>query len=128
MGRVYTRPAIFVITGCISPILIMLMLGSLVFFLIDVLYAGEYSSRLIYTFFFYVFGAVLIARIAIRESYSYASIYMIGLGGACFFAMITFVEYPDRPDESTRANYQHRVDGHRRSWSANKPHLGLHAL
>ena len=47
----------------ISPALVMLMVGSLTFFLITVLYQGAYPDRLLYTFFFFVFGAVLIARI-----------------------------------------------------------------
>jgi hypothetical protein len=50
----------------ISPILIMLMVGSLVFFLVEVLYEGQYSGRLLYTMFFFVMGAVLVARIAIH--------------------------------------------------------------
>ena len=36
-----------------SPALVMLMVGSLVFFLVEVLYAGKYSDRLLYTFFFF---------------------------------------------------------------------------
>ena len=48
----------------ISPALIMVMVGSLVFFLVEVLYQGQYSGRLLYTLFFFVFGAVLIARIS----------------------------------------------------------------
>ena len=36
----------YVVTG-ISPVLIMLMVGSLVFFLVEVLYAGQYSGRLL---------------------------------------------------------------------------------
>lgn len=95
MGSIKTRPVIVIITACISPFLIMLMLGSLVFFLIDVLYAGDYSFRLLYTFTFYVFAAVLIARISIQQSQAYASIYLVALVGACFLAMMTFVKYPD---------------------------------
>ena len=95
MGRIRTRPVIFIITACINPILIMLMLGSLVYFLIDVLYAGDYSGRLLYTFTFYVIAAVFIARIAIEQGYTYASFYIVALGGACFVAMMTFVKYPD---------------------------------
>ncbi len=77
----------------LSPVLVMLMVGSLVFFLIEVLYGGKYSDRLLYTFFFFVIGAVLIARIAIQFGYARASLYGAGLGGACFVAMMAFVEY-----------------------------------
>ena len=40
----------------LSPVLVMLMVGSLVFFLVEVLYAGKYSGRLLYTLFFFVVG------------------------------------------------------------------------
>ena len=45
----------------ISPALIMGLVGSLVFFLINVLYVGEYVGRMQWILFFFVFGAVLIA-------------------------------------------------------------------
>ena len=125
MGKVYTRPAIVIITACISPMLIMLMLGSLVFFLIDVLYAGDYSGRLLYTFTFYIFGAVLVARIAIRESYSYAGIYIIGLGGACFVAMMTFVKYPDGAMKALGPIINSDVDG-THLLGREQAHMGLH--
>ena len=54
----------YVVTG-IGPVLVMLMVGSLVFFLVEVLYAGKYSDRLLYTFFFFVMGAVLVSSTAI---------------------------------------------------------------
>ena len=88
-------PITDVVSLLISPILIMLMVGSLVFFLIEVVYAGRYEGRLLYTFFFFVAGSVLIARIAIQQGHQRAMIYGLGLGGACFAAMIAFVEYPN---------------------------------
>ena len=45
----------YVVTA-LSPVLVMLMVGSLVFFLVEVLYAGKYSGRLLYTLFFFVAG------------------------------------------------------------------------
>ena len=39
----------------------MALVGSLVFFLIEVLYVGEYQARLNYAFALFVFAAVLIA-------------------------------------------------------------------
>ena len=42
------------VTIAISPVLIMAMVGSLTFFLIEVFYAGQYSSQLKWTFFFSV--------------------------------------------------------------------------
>jgi len=82
------------IVTALSPVLVMLMVGSLVFFLVEVLYAGRYSGRLLYTLFFFVVGAVLIARIAIEIDSGRASMYGLFLGGATFLALVRFVEYP----------------------------------
>jgi hypothetical protein len=78
----------------VSPALVMLMVGSLTFFLITVLYQGAYPDRLLYTFFFFVFGAVLIARISIQFGRARAWLYAAALGGACFLAMMAYVDYP----------------------------------
>jgi hypothetical protein len=83
------------IATVISPVLIMAMVGSLIYFLIEVLYGGDYSSNLRYTFTFFVFGAVLIARIAIEMGDAKASLYALALGGATFIAMLRFVSYPE---------------------------------
>src|ERR1051326_4538260 len=79
----------------ISPVLIMAMVGALIFFLIEVLYGGEYSGRLRWTFFFLVLGSVLIARIAMQFGDPRAGSYAALLGIAAFVAMLRFVEYPD---------------------------------
>ena len=81
-------------TVALAPAFIMAMVGSLVFFLIDVIYRGAYTERLHYTFFFFTFGAVLIARITIEQGRARAGLYAVGLAGACFVAMLAFVEYP----------------------------------
>ena len=78
----------------LSPVLVMLMVGSLVFFLVEVLYAGKYSGRLLYTLFFFVFGAVLVARIAIETDPSRATLYGILLGAVTYVALLAYVEYP----------------------------------
>src|SRR5437764_716541 len=83
----------YVITA-LSPALIMGLVGSLAFFLLEVGYQGQYSGRLAYTLFFFVFGAVLIARIAITIDASRAWFYGLALGGAVFLAMLKYVEYP----------------------------------
>ncbi len=86
-------PLIDIASVVIAPALVMLMVGSLVFFLIEVLQTGRFEGRLHYTFFFFVFGAVLIARVSIQFGFKRAAMYGIGLGGACFVAMMAFVEY-----------------------------------
>lgn len=83
-----------IVFTAVSPALIMLMVGSLVFFLITVLPTGEYKERLLYTTFFFVFGAVLVARIAIQFDAARASMYGLGLAIVTFLAMSAYVEYP----------------------------------
>src|SRR5947207_7418564 len=83
----------YVVTA-LSPVLIMLMVGSLVFFLVEVLYAGQYSGKLLYTLFFFVAGAVLVARIAIETDASRASMYGLILGIVTYIALLTYFEYP----------------------------------
>jgi hypothetical protein len=83
----------YVVTA-LSPVLIMLMVGSLVFFLVTVLPTGDYKERLLYTTFFFVFGAVLVARIAIQYDAARATVYGAGLALVTFLAMSAYVEYP----------------------------------
>jgi hypothetical protein len=83
----------YVVTA-IGPVLIMLMVGSLVFFLVEVLYAGKYSDRLLYTFFFFVMAAVLVARISIQYDAGRAAIYGIALAVVTYLALLAYVEYP----------------------------------
>lgn len=78
----------------LSPVLIMLMVGSLVFFLVEALYAGKYSGKLLYTLFFFVFGAVLVARISIQADAARASVYGLLLGVVTYIAILSYVEYP----------------------------------
>src|SRR5438128_2176669 len=83
----------YVVTG-IGPALVMLMVGSLVFFLVEVLYAGKYSDRLLYTFFFFVMAAVLVARISIQYDAGRATVYGIALAVVTYLALLSYVEYP----------------------------------
>ncbi len=78
----------------LAPAFIALMVGSLVFFLIEVIHPGPYAGRLHWTFFFFTVGAVLIARITIEQGRARAGVYAAGLAAACFVAMLQFVEYP----------------------------------
>ncbi len=83
----------YVVTA-IGPALIMLMVGSLVFFLVEVLYDGKYSGRLLYTLFFFVLAAVLVARISIQYDATRATIYGVALAVATYLALLAYVEYP----------------------------------
>jgi hypothetical protein len=83
----------YVVTA-LSPTLIMGLVGSLAFFLLDILYAGQWTDRLRWTLFFFVVGAVLIGRVSIQIDAQRAWIYRLILGGVAFLAMWRFVEYP----------------------------------
>lgn len=79
----------------ISPALIMGLVASLVFFLINVLYVGEYVERMQWILFFFVFGAVLIARMTmLDDTSSRAALYGVPLGFLTWLGMQMFVEYP----------------------------------
>src|SRR5437764_2411910 len=77
-----------------SPVLIMALVGSLIFFLLEVLYVGQYSGRMQWTLFFFVFGIVLIARISIEQGGGRALLYGVGMAFVVWLALQTFVEYP----------------------------------
>jgi hypothetical protein len=80
----------------ISPALIMGLVSSLVFFLLTVLYTGDFVERLEWILFFFVFGAVLIARISMRGDLAdRAALYGVPLGGLVWIGMGMFVEYPE---------------------------------
>src|SRR5579875_2959856 len=79
----------------LSPALIMGLVASLVFFLINVLYVGEYVERMRWILFFFVFGAVLIARMTmLDDTSSRAALYGVPLGVLTWLGMQMFVEYP----------------------------------
>jgi hypothetical protein len=77
----------------ISPALIMVLIGSLVFFLIESFYQGQYDGRVRWAFGWFVFAAVLIGRISIDEGREYASLYAIPLGLAMLAVLLRFVEF-----------------------------------
>lgn len=83
----------YVVTA-LSPVLVMLMVGSLAFFLVEVLYAGKYSDRLLYTLFFFVTAAVLVARISIQYDRTRAAVYGLALAVVTYLALLSYVEYP----------------------------------
>jgi hypothetical protein len=85
------------VTIVLSPALVMGLVGSLVYFLLEVFYKtdGEWKERLQWILFFYVFGAVLTARIAMNgETAARAPLYGAVLAVLTFVGMQIFVEYP----------------------------------
>jgi hypothetical protein len=79
----------------ISPALIVVLVTSLVFFLLEILYAGDYPGRLQWILFFFVVGAVLIARISMETAIAgRAPLYGLVLGVLVWIGMGQFVDYP----------------------------------
>jgi hypothetical protein len=90
------------VTIALSPALIMALVGSLIFFLVEVAYAGAYGSEMRWMLFFFVFGIVLIARISlIGEIANRAGIYAALLGVLVWFGLMKYVSYP--PDSPVGA-------------------------
>src|SRR5262249_44790013 len=89
------------LTIVLSPLLIMALVGSLVFFLLEILYAGAYQSRMQWILFFFVFGMVLIARISmIPEIANRSGLYGLILGTLTWAAPHAVVQSP--PDSVPR--------------------------
>ncbi len=77
----------------ISPALIMALVGSLVFFLLELFYQGQYQARLQYVFALFVFASVLIGRISIEEGRERAMAFSVILGVAVLLVMGKFIEF-----------------------------------
>jgi hypothetical protein len=70
------------LVAAIEPALIITMVGSLMFFLLDMWYAGEYLERLRWILFWFVLGIVMITRVSMQIGSSLAKAYGITLGGS----------------------------------------------
>ena len=73
-----------VLLEVIAPGLIMLMLGSLFFFLNEILYRGNYELPIHWVFGLYVFAIVLVGRISIMEGFARAQFFAVVLMLAVF--------------------------------------------
>ncbi|HEX7449173.1 MAG TPA: hypothetical protein VF306_16585, partial [Pirellulales bacterium] len=78
----------------LSPLLIMVLVGSLCFFLLAVGYQGQFASRMNWIMFWFVVATVGIARISMEEGAERASLYGLGLSGAVGLAVAKFVDNP----------------------------------
>ena len=79
----------------VTPVLIMLLVGSLVFFLQELFPGVRYESRVRWILFWFVFGMVLISRIAIESGRAQSGMFTLGLAGATALAIFKFV--PNAP-------------------------------
>lgn len=82
------------VTIGLSPALIMLLIGSLMYFLLAVGYAGDYDDRLKWILNCFVLAIVLIGRISIEEGKEKAMFYGLALTGAMFLAVARFIQQP----------------------------------
>src|SRR5947209_356025 len=79
----------------INPALVIVVVGSLVFFLLEILYAGAYGERMQFILFCFVVGIVGVTRISLTaETADRASLYAAVLGIAVYVALLRFVDYP----------------------------------
>src|SRR6187399_2357279 len=76
----------------ISPALIMLLVGSLVFFLIEVFYQGQYQTRLLFVMALFVMAIVCVARISMEEGAGYAATFGAPLAIVTAIALARFVK------------------------------------
>jgi hypothetical protein len=70
------------LVAAIEPALIMVMVGSLMFFLLDTWYEGPVLDRFRWILFWFVFGIVLITRVSMQIGSELAKGYGVALGGA----------------------------------------------
>jgi hypothetical protein len=76
----------------ISPVLIMTLVGSLAFFLLELTYHGDFELRMKWILFWFVLAAVLVARIAIEQGKDYASLFGLALTAAVALAVVRLVD------------------------------------
>jgi hypothetical protein len=72
----------------LSPVLIMALVGSLCFFLIEVFYRGKMMGGVCWVMFWFIIGIVLVSRIAIEKSTEHAALYGLGLALATWFYLV----------------------------------------
>jgi hypothetical protein len=83
------------VVAALMPALLVGLLTSLVFFLLELAYSGQYIGQMKNVLFFFVIGAVLIARITMMGDIAdRATVYGILLAIAAGLALVRFVEVP----------------------------------
>lgn len=76
----------------VSPVLIMVLVGTLAFFLLEVLYSGGFVNRFRWILFWFVLASVLVARIGIEQGKEHAAAYGLALGAATALVSARFVD------------------------------------
>ncbi len=96
MVRRYHPTLMDYVVIAINPALIMVLIGSLVYFLLEMFYQGQYPERLHFCLTLFIFAAVLIARISMEEGWDHAAPFGTALAVAIMLAMHKFVSYEGR--------------------------------
>jgi hypothetical protein len=91
------RPLHDLLLRVIGPILVMLMVGSLVYLMIEVFYRGPHDGRLRWVFGLFTLATVLVSRIAIEDGLERASLFGFGLGIATLITGMRLVEFDYGP-------------------------------
>lgn len=78
----------------LAPALIVVLVGSLIFFLVEALYHGHQEGRLRWTLAWFTMASVLITRIAIELGSSRGFLHGFALAGATSLALIRYVDPP----------------------------------
>jgi hypothetical protein len=76
----------------IAPVLIMALVGSLVFFLLGLVYNGEHEARLRWVLFWFVLASVLVSRISIEQGSEHATLYGGALAVVTALWILRFVD------------------------------------
>lgn len=71
----------------------MLMIGSLVFFLIEIFYRGPHALRLGWVLGLFTFAAVLVSRISIEAGLERASLFGFVLSAATLYVTVTLIDF-----------------------------------
>ena len=77
----------------VGPLLIGLLVGSMVFLLIEAFYEGQFGGRLQFIMAWFVVGAVGISRISIEEGREHAALFAVPLGILVAIAAWRYVEF-----------------------------------
>ena len=93
MARRLNKTLLDYLVIAINPVLIIALVGSLVFFLLEVFYQGNFQARLHYVFSLFIIGAVLISRISIEEGRERAVLFAIPLAIVTMLAINKFVRF-----------------------------------
>ncbi|MFT5303855.1 MAG: hypothetical protein ACI814_004677 [Mariniblastus sp.] len=77
----------------VGPVLVMLMVGSLVFFLIEIFYRGPHGLRLGWVLGLFTAASVLVSRISISEGLERAALFGFALSAATIYVTISLVDF-----------------------------------